>query len=360
MDRIEDIIEYLNAKELNDGTWRSCAFDFIEFMAQSAVMIDAITTLTRIIDTENKTVRSHNQIFKHKHINHNICNKSKKHEDDRYFEYIRSISAIHPLGTDRHQQFQHFSEEVSPFVVWSNGLREGDISLHIYDKMGSSSTRSLQLYIEEIFNYIKWKYYNLPSLARLIPEIENQVVMKYRQEIIPAQNNYPSYLYYLEVLAHEAEKRTEYISEYINTAAYLIDTPITNPSNQQNYDRFNSVLKLAIEDTRQHLQHMDMGIMDSCELPLCRLQHLDIRNEGGMNYHYALSKIHYFVTPGGDREFARTQVEYMLKFLDHYIDITEDDCYILSSRELYTLVHLALYLHEIQQLDCSLGRKYII
>ena len=39
MDRIEDIVIYLNEKELNTGKWNRCAFDFFEFIEQAGVLI---------------------------------------------------------------------------------------------------------------------------------------------------------------------------------------------------------------------------------------------------------------------------------------------------------------------------------
>ena len=63
MDRIEDIVIYLNEKELNTGKWNRCAFDFFEFIEQAGVLIECIDELYKIYDIKPSRTKT---IFKHK------------------------------------------------------------------------------------------------------------------------------------------------------------------------------------------------------------------------------------------------------------------------------------------------------
>ena len=63
MDRIEDIVIYLNAKELNTGKWNRCAFDFFEFIEQAGVLVECIDELFKIYDIKHANDKP---IFKHK------------------------------------------------------------------------------------------------------------------------------------------------------------------------------------------------------------------------------------------------------------------------------------------------------
>ena len=52
MDRIDDLVIYLNEKELNNGKWKRCAFDFFEFIEQAAVLIECINEAYKIYGIE--------------------------------------------------------------------------------------------------------------------------------------------------------------------------------------------------------------------------------------------------------------------------------------------------------------------
>ena len=63
MDRIDDLVYYLNQKELNNGQWRRCAFDFFEFIEQAGVLIDCVEEAFKIY---NASFKQHHVIFKTK------------------------------------------------------------------------------------------------------------------------------------------------------------------------------------------------------------------------------------------------------------------------------------------------------
>ena len=53
MDRIDDLVLYLNQKVLNNGTWERCAFDFFEFIEQAGVLIECIDYAFSIYNTSS-------------------------------------------------------------------------------------------------------------------------------------------------------------------------------------------------------------------------------------------------------------------------------------------------------------------
>ena len=63
MDRIDDLVVYLNQKKLNTGEWKGCAFDFFEFIEQAAVLISCIDDAFEIYSFQ---FPKHNVIFKSK------------------------------------------------------------------------------------------------------------------------------------------------------------------------------------------------------------------------------------------------------------------------------------------------------
>ena len=175
MDRIEDIVIYLNGKELNTGKWNRCAFDFFEFIEQAGVLIECIDELYKIYDIKINKAKT---IFKHKEINDKYLSKLKEENkiakvgDLNYFEYIRSLSSVHPGKTDRHKEFQFANFEVSPYVVWNGGIYaldprcNGEIILVTYNNETDHFLINKSIYINEVFNFIKNKYYSINYLTK--------------------------------------------------------------------------------------------------------------------------------------------------------------------------------------------------
>src|SRR5699024_4646893 len=156
MDRIEDIVIYLNEKELNTGKWNRCAFDFFEFIEQAGVLIECIGELYKIYDIKTNKTKT---IFKHKETNEKYLSKLKEDNkiakvgDLNYFEYIRSLSSVHPGKTDRHKEFQFANFEVSPYVVWNSGIYaldprcNGEIILVTYNNETDKMLINKSIYI---------------------------------------------------------------------------------------------------------------------------------------------------------------------------------------------------------------------
>ncbi len=183
MDRIADIVDYLNDKKLCNKQYQSNAFDFIEFIAQSSVLIDSISILAKIIinpQYDIKTEIAHPIIFKSKKFAIKADKtKTDEYYDKEYFEYIRSICATHPTNTTRHKVFHSYGKgEVSPFIVWDEliwgNLRNDNAELHarIYANGEPQNIGALPIYLSEIFDYVKWNYHNLVFLSEHLSEKE--------------------------------------------------------------------------------------------------------------------------------------------------------------------------------------------
>ena len=209
MDRIEDIVIYLNQKQLNTGKWNRCAFDFFEFIEQAGVMIECIDELYKIYDIKIENARI---IFKHKEINEKYLfklkekNKIDKVGDSNYFEYIRAISSVHPDKTDRHKAFQTANFEVSPYVVWNDGIYalnfrcNGEIILVTYNNETDYYLINKSIYINEIFNFIKFKYYSINYLTKCVKKQIIDKIEKLRNTPIAKRIEFKSDVNYLNNL----------------------------------------------------------------------------------------------------------------------------------------------------------------
>lgn len=362
MDRIEDIVIYLNEKELNAGKWNRCAFDFFEFIEQAGVLIECIDELYKIYDIKPSRTKI---IFKHKEINEKYLLKLKKDNkiakvgDLNYFEYIRSLSSVHPGKTDRHKEFQFTNFEVSPYVVWNGGIYaldprcNGEIILVTYNNETDQMLINKSIYIKEIFNFIKYKYYSINYLTKYVKKYYLDEIKTLRATPIRKRNDLKNNLEYLNNLVNVSKKRCPNITDEIQEVIDIFNQQITREENINKYNKYCNALLYSMKGIHRQLQNMDF----KCESPIDNLLfkllvgEIHIKNNAKMNYSYPLQKILDLKLESGDKEFALIKYKTLLPFFNKYIKVTEEDLYQLSYEELYVLSQIAIYLHELEYND---------
>ncbi|MGN1268334.1 MAG: hypothetical protein ACI4U0_02385 [Candidatus Aphodocola sp.] len=362
MDRIEDIVIYLNEKELNTGKWNRCAFDFFEFIEQAGVLIECIDELYKIYDIKPSRTKT---IFKHKEINEAYLSKLKEENkiakvgDLNYFEYIRSLSSVHPGKTDRHKEFQFANFEVSPYVVWNGGIYaldprcNGEIILVTYNNETDQMLINKSIYIKEIFNFIKYKYYSINNLTKYVKKYYLNEIKTLRDTPIRKRNDLKNNLEYLNNLVNESKKRCPNITDEIQEVIDIFNQQITREENINKYNKYCNALLYSMKGIHRQLQNMDF----KCESPIDNLLfkllvgEIHLKNNAKMNYSYPLQKILDLKLESGDKEFALIQYKTLLPFFNKYIKVTEEDLYQLSYEELYVLSQIAIYLHELEYND---------
>lgn len=362
MDRIEDIVIYLNEKELNTGKWNRCAFDFFEFIEQAGVLIECIDELYKIYDIKANKAKT---IFKHKEINDKYLSKLKEENkiakvgDLNYFGYIRSLSSVHPGKTDRHKEFQFANFEVSPYVVWNGGIYaldprcNGEIILVTYNNETDQMLINKSIYIKEIFNFIKYKYYSINNLTKYVKKYYLNEIKTLRDTPIRKRNDLKNNLEYLNNLANESKKRCPNITDEIQEVIDIFNQQITREENINKYNKYCNALLYSMKGIHRQLQNMDF----KCESPIDNLLfkllvgEIHLKNNAKMNYSYPLQKILDLKLESGDKEFALIQYKTLLPFFNKYIKVTEEDLYQLSYEELYVLSQIAIYLHELEYDD---------
>lgn len=362
MDRIEDIVIYLNEKELNTGKWNRCAFDFFEFIEQAGVLIECIDELYKIYDIKPSRTKT---IFKHKEINEAYLSKLKEENkiakvgDLNYFEYIRSLSSVHPGKTDRHKEFQFANFEVSPYVVWNGGIYaldprcNGEIILVTYNNEIDQMLINKSIYIKEIFNFIKYKYYSINYLTKYVKKYYLDEIKTLRDTPIRKRNDLKNNLEYLNNLVNESKKRCPNITDEIQEVIDIFNQQITREENINKYNKYCNALLYSMKGIHRQLQNMDF----KCESPIDNLLfkllvgEIHLKNNAKMNYSYPLQKILDLKLESGDKEFALIQYKTLLPFFNKYIKVTEEDLYQLSYEELYVLSQIAIYLHELEYND---------
>lgn len=358
MDRIDDLVIYLNEKELNNGRWKRCAFDFFEFIEQSAVLIECIDEAYKIYGIDSP---KSNNIFKHKTFNDNYINQSGKSyeklktSDKDYFEYIRALSSVHPSKTDRHKEFQLADLEVSPFVVWKGGIYsldsrcDGEIVLVTYSNGSESLLTNKSIYINEIFNFIKFKYYSLNSLSKHIEKYNKNQIKCFRNKKMKREEDFESYNKYLDYLIEESRDRCCDLEDSIQEVKSILNCKNIKSDNKVKYDKYCNALKFSIKIIRRQLQNMDFECNSLCDNLLSDLLLGKIyEKKEGIDYSYYQGKILYLKYEG-DKSYAMTCYKELIPFYKNYINIPSINDFLgYSYNELYILSQIATYFHELE------------
>ena len=152
MDRLDDTVDYLNQLKLNTGKYRRSAFDFYDFMNNSAVVCDCIKELAQIFDVDDEEIRTSSEIF-------NQTGTDGKGTDSNYFKYLRSLCSVHPIETSRHKRYQDNEFECSPYVTWNDNFiyvnDDCDIYAVVYTSKEGNSFKRVKIYMSQIFEYIE-------------------------------------------------------------------------------------------------------------------------------------------------------------------------------------------------------------
>lgn len=350
MDRIDDLVYYLNQKELNNGTWNRCAFDFFEFIQQAGVLISCIDDAFKIYNVKQK---NHNVIFKSKKINPKIqTSKDDCELDDDYFQYIRSLSSVHPSSTDRHRVFQEADFEVSPYVIWGGGIisltdAKGDLIIVTYNNETEDFLTNKSIYISEIFNYIKYKYYSLNYLSKEISNLYNKVISNLRNQKIKKASDFKRYISYLNNLKKEAEERNPDMEYEIQEVIDIYKYRLKNSKNANKFKKYKKALKLAMSAYHRQLQNMDFNCTSPFDALLGKLLvgHIYYKDK---DYHYPLEKILYLKEKMGEKRFGIIMYKSILEVFQRYVDISEKEVTDNNAKELYLLSQIALYFHSLE------------
>lgn len=360
MDRIDDLVIYLNEKKLNNGKWKRCAFDFFEFIEQAAVLIECIDEAYKIYGIEPP---KSNNIFKHKTFNEDYIEQARKKmkklktSDNDYFGYIRALSSVHPSKTNKHIEFQLANLEVSPFVVWKDKIHslgsrcDGEIVMVTYSNGSEYFLTNKSIFINEVFNFIKFKYYSLNYLSKSIKKYNERNIKILRDTKLKKNEEFDNYSDYLDYLIEESKKRCPNLEDDIKEVKSILKCTGFINENEAKYTKYCNSLKYAMKITCRQLQNMDFKGNSICDNLLSNLLlgKIYVEKQDGCGYSYYQSKILYLKDCyPDDNYYGRICYKELLPIFSKYVNISENDLCNYTSNDLYILSQVATYFHELE------------
>ncbi len=344
--RIRDTVGYLNDMELGSMSHGN-AFDFMEFVNCSAIVIDSVSMLAEIFGVDLAEEDARTEAFSQ-------LGSDGKGTDKKYFEFLRSICVVHPTGTSRHKRYQGSDLVSCTFITWSNAATRmafNDCDLHANAFVNDTSSwgDSVEIYVDQVFSYVKYRYGLLSRVKSSLVRFQQATIDAFKaRPVLPkrAEESDESYL--------ERLKREEY-DRFGNGNAFVFDFASdvlvfepTNPSNCLLVERFKNAWRFAIEIERSALCNMthrgcaNAGIDDDSgwtlfeNLDECSAHHPELKAFG-----YHLEKLHYLdgTHSENDAKWSRLKFEEMRHVFEARAAL--DDC--IDDHELYLLACAVLY-----------------
>ena len=263
MDRIEFTLDYINTLELGRKNYLNDSYDFYEYIHLTAVVIDAIRIVCQIFDKSDiyRLVEESSDCF-------NYTGYTNNGNDKKFFEYIRSLVTMHPLNTNRHNDYIKAGEifHVCPYVAGINQTnfymvfdecKEADYAVIIYP--GSqihSKNYHIFLKIDSFKKYTNKWIDCLNSLIIGVKEFSKSIDADYSKILIKKEDEFDNYDSYLDNLINEQVVRYG-DAHMLKEAKMLINISKTIKENDKYIEKYLGALKYAIKEHHKLMQGMD-------------------------------------------------------------------------------------------------------
>lgn len=351
MDRIEDIVTYLNSLELGTKQFIRSAFDFYNFMDQAMVLIECIDKLAEIFDTDISGDNNKTNIFGD--VNHNGGT------DGSYFKYLRSLCSIHPMLTNHFiGKYQEDNGECCPYVMWNDGTtpHKGDLIAIIYDNKNTTTTKIITIDINQIFQYVTYRYILLEKVISKIKKDDDERKKSLSEIKLKTPDEFTNYLDYLKYLKSKKEERYSSIKDYeLDIIIKIFSITITNPNNINSYHKYCNAIKYAVSIEHERIQTMNLQIND---FELYHILSPSNESKAYTDNIYEIQKLEDLIITDNENAISKSKAELEKMWLknkknyfEQYVTIDDDINYF----ELYVLMKINLYFDCLNN-DCFLNK----
>lgn len=369
MDRLDDTVDYINMLQIGKCRSKRSAFDFYEFINNAFIVIQCIKTIAQIFNVDNQKIR---KIENSQEVFGDVLDVGGT--DGLFFEYIRSLCAVHPVETNR-KKYPYITKRNSvlhccPFVVWDgvfSHFRDDnrDLSAHVYESKENEHTLSIPLYIKQFENYInKWINF-IPEVIKSIKDYNEEVYNAFRQQKLRGKESFKNYVEYLEYLKEVHSERYGDMHDYIyDQYIKVFSTKISNPRNLEKVNKYKNAIKYSLNFLFKSLQNMQEFGFDNTGIKedeqsegglFYMLAYPNYNNEELGQYSYNLSKLGYLEDDHywcDDQNYARFLLEEIKDIINKYVVFTNKE----SNDETVVLVYTALYLSSLCS-RCTLNKN---
>ena len=258
LDRIDDLVEHINSLDLTqtkEGTFALC-----DFLNYGQTLIDCITIIGEVYGV------------KYEYQNDCSCfhqqGNNEKGNDEKYFKYLRSICAVHPLATNAHGEYQGNQPEWCPYINIASsvackmltslekGLKGADYMAKVY-RNDMEFSKYIPIKVKQLFKYLKKRYDFIYNIIQAIENYNQSQIesLKNKHILLPSESE--SYDAYLKNLENEIAIRCGESEYKARTWRAIFRTHFDDEEIEKLFNEYKIELKRGIENIHDGLQSME-------------------------------------------------------------------------------------------------------
>lgn len=335
MDRFDSSINFLNENQ----TFPKSENEFINFLVHVSIIRDGINKVFEVLGLK---IKNDNKIFE-KYYKRDLPNINKEINDDRFYEYFRSLAFAHPFVTNRSipNVIDKTEIQYSPYVLINLGYfwkDKNSIGVEVYSNKRNSF--SISFPFEKLKEYVKWKY---EMILDIISEFENIINKKekvWKQHKV--KRNLPDIeiLEDIKIILEERCMDSEEIDELIK----YLNCECTLDKNYESVKKFKNAIKKIIPDICNALDNYEHDEIYNIIRDI-----LYPKPKAHQMLHYQLEKIYCYLNEDyGDAEWGLVQAEaFANEFAKKWVTINPRS---MSFDEIKLLTSVACYLEYKEQM----------
>ena len=258
LDRIDDLVEHINSLDLTqtkEGTFALC-----DFLNYGQTLIDCIAIIGNVYGV--------------KYESHNDCScfhqrgDNEKGNDEKYFKYLRSLCAVHPLATYAHSEYQGNQPEWCPYINIASsvackmltslekGLKGADYMAKVY-RNDMEFSKYIPIKVKQLFKYLKKRYDFIYNIIQAIENYNQSQIesLKNKHILLPSESE--SYDAYLKNLENEIAIRCGESEYKARTWRAIFRTHFDDEEIEKLFNEYKIELKRGIENIHDGLQSME-------------------------------------------------------------------------------------------------------
>lgn len=358
--RIRDTVEYLNDQTLGEQKYRS-AFDFINFINNASVVLDSVDMLARIFGVDLTIENVKTEVF------HQLGDNGKG-TDKKYFEFLRSLCAVHPMETNRYKGMYHETDIVTcPYLTWVGGTFfedhwHCDLHGHAFVNEANSWGEDVCVHMDQVFAYVKYRYSLLNKIVAALERYQERKIEEYRNTPVPSRGADESEIDYIERLKGVELERFGSNNDFVyDFAERAMAFEPTNPDNEAASERYKNAWRFALglqlnvlrDMNRSGAEHAGVADDDTDWILFEHLIYADCTCDELDGYGYQLEKLGYLAGHSGpsDAAWGRLKLRELEPVFREYVSMDLDND---SDEELHMLSCIALYEIALRH-DCEVN-----
>ena len=314
LNRIQETADHCNTLDVTNDT-STGLFAFYDFLNYSQTIIDCITIVGHIFGVKYD--------FDNGPSCFRYAKENEKGNDERYFKYLRSLCAVHPIETNAHREYQGNEPEWCPYIISGKSAlfsmtnpewNKPDFIATVY-RNDIQFSKYIPIYTEELFAYVRKRYAFLKEITNAAEVYYQKCIADLKEKRIPTPGECENYLSYLEELEAAMRERCGAVYHAREWSA-IMQTTYEDEAMQTLLRQYQTALKAAIQAVHDRLQSMDCLDRDLSDLGVLT-RYIGNAFDG---YAYEISKLNYLY-PSGSTENPDYDV---LDFVNAKVDFDQE------------------------------------